>query len=160
MRCFLGSLNRLLKRQISLVLQSVKYVSLLRVEYIQALEYNRRKYENVRKWEYDIKMNIKRTICVWCGSYWIGRCLTAGYGVASERASELIRRENLLRCRMSANYFSKNLCAMWKLDDQIIVSCLVGWSIDQLVNQFVNLVSWLASSASANSYRDCQLVNG
>jgi len=44
---------------------------------------------------------------------------------------------------------------MWELDDQIIISCLVGWSIDQLVNQFVNLVSWLASSASANSYRDC-----
>jgi hypothetical protein len=64
MRCFLGSTNRLLKRQISLVLQSVKYISLLRVEYIQALEYNRRKYENVRKWEFDIKINLKRTVCV------------------------------------------------------------------------------------------------
>lgn len=62
--CFLGSTSRLLKRQISLVLQSVKYISLLRVEYIQALEYNRRKHENVRKWEYDIKMNLTRTICV------------------------------------------------------------------------------------------------
>jgi hypothetical protein len=65
------------------------------------------------------------------------------------------KRENLLRCSMSADYFSKNLCAMWDLADQIIVSCLVGWSIDQLVNQVVNSVSWLASSASANSYLDC-----
>jgi len=85
----------------------------------------------------------------------LGKCLTVGYGGASERASDLITRENMLPCRMSANYFSKNLCAMWELADQIIFSCLVGWSIDQLVNQFVNLVSCLASSASANSYRDC-----
>jgi len=44
---------------------------------------------------------------------------------------------------------------MWELADQIIVSCSVGWSIVQLVNQFVNLASWLASSASVNSYLDC-----
>ena len=63
--CFLGSMNRRLKRQIILVLQSVKYISLLRFEYIQALEYNRRKHENVRKWEYDIKMNLKENnLCV------------------------------------------------------------------------------------------------
>jgi len=58
-------MNRRLKRQIILVLQSVKYISLLRFEYIQALEYNRRKHENVRKWEYDIKMNLKENnLCV------------------------------------------------------------------------------------------------
>lgn len=129
--CFLGSTYRLLKRTISVLLKSVKYISLLRVEYIQALEYNRRKHENVRKWEYDIKMNLKRTICV-CDMDCIGlgRRLTASYGGDSERASELVTRENFWRCRMSEDYFSKNLCTVWELADQIIVSCLIGSSID------------------------------
>lgn len=60
----------------------------------------------------------------------LGKGLTATYGGDSGRASGLVTRENFWRCRMSADYFSKNLCAMWELADQIIVSCLVGWSVD------------------------------
>jgi len=60
----------------------------------------------------------------------LGRRLTASYGGDSERASELVARENFWLCRMSADYFSKSLCTMWELADQIIVSCLVGSSID------------------------------
>jgi len=60
----------------------------------------------------------------------LGKGLTLGYGEDSDRASELVIRENFWRYRMSADYFSKYLCATWELADQIIVSCLVGWSID------------------------------
>jgi hypothetical protein len=37
-----------------------------------------------------------------------GKGLTVGYGADSETASEFITTENLLHCRISADYFSKN----------------------------------------------------